>query len=260
MIKIKIRHFTSLIFYRWLFDMRLAYRGSFLGVIWSLALPTFSALIYYFVFETLFHNGDVEVFDFFVYVFLGVIVVGLFANSLLIGLEVVSSNSNTLRSIDLPLTLFHIVGLLTRWFNSFVALAVLTLYGVFTRVDYGWSLLFGPVILFSVALLALPASMVICLLESSFKDTRFIVPQLTSLLIFLTPVFYLPSILPPALANILLLNPLRPYLDFLRSIYGVQSEPVNLSLLFLWLSISILATVVIASWLERRKSDIVFRV
>jgi len=236
------------------------YRGSFFGVIWTLVLPVSTALIYFFVFNNIIPRGEGVEIDFFAYVFSGVLVVGLFTSSVLFGLDVVSHNSQTLRSMNLPLLVFQIIGSLSRWLNSLFALIVLFLYALATGMELHWNIIFAPFVLISISMLALPFSLLLCYFESVFKDLKFIVPQLTTLLIFLTPVFYLPSVLPDRLENFLLFNPIRPYLDVIRSIFGVQVEPVNLIALFSWIGISIVTTTLIAPWLERRKSDVVFRI
>lgn len=256
----RIKNLISLVFQRVYLDLRVKYRGSFLGLLWSFFIPLTTAFIFFFLFKDIMAIHLVNNTDFFAYVFSGIIVVNLFTSSLNQSIEVVSNNSHTLRHFNLPISVFQAISSLSILIHSFFATIVLSFYSVYADLGIRWTILLTPLLLMGVSLFSFPISCILCLVASHFKDLRFILPQLLTLVVFLTPVFYHPSALPDNIAQLISLNPMHHFVNAFRSMIGVDMKPISFGFLGMIIIFSLFAVALFIPMLEKRRSQIVFRI
>lgn len=254
-----VRQYRNLIMSRILFDLRMQYRGSVLGLMWTLIFPLLLASILYSVFKVFIPSNLSGNFDFFAYVYSGVIAVNLFNSSLFNGTQVVDSNLQVLRSIKLPLFPFHIINIINNWVNSIFATCVLLIYGSFSNLQMNWRIIFIPILLFNISIVAFLIAQWLCFLNSHFRDVSVLLPIFASILMYLTPVFYIPRNDSPRLDFLLSLNPLLPFLTGIRAILGIEHWSGEIFSGFIWLLFSFTAIILTIPLIEKQKTKMVFR-
>lgn len=242
---------------RWLFlfvqwfkrDLANRYRGSWLGMLW----PVLQPLVQVAVFTLIFHGflqmrwplapqteGSFPPADAWAYglnVLAGLAVFNFFAEVLGRSPSAVLSQPNLVTKVRFPLVLLPAVTTATALLvHVGVGCAALVLFaGINGTLSYHIALLalwLVPVLLYGAGIALLLASMGVYV-----RDIGHVMPSVTSLLMFLTPIFYPLESVPSSLRQLFELNPIAWAAESLRSLL-LKNEMFDFSDFFLHLIIS----------------------
>lgn len=190
------------------------YRGSYLGVLWSLIVPLVMLVIYTFVFSVVFKarwqvsGAETPPGEFAFILFAAITGFNVFSDTTNRAPSLVVNVPSYVKKVVFPLEVLPVVGLSVALITSLINVVL---------VLVGWALFFGT---FSATLYLLPLAylplILLCLGMGWFlaslgvyvRDTVQLVPIVVQVLFFLTPIFYPASAVPPAMQTILQLNPL----------------------------------------------------
>lgn len=212
-------------------DLKVRYRGSVLGFLWSFLDPLINALVLYVIFTFLFARG-IE--NFAVFLLIGILPWNFFASSIGQGSRVILDNGGLIKKIRLPREVFPISTVLANLIHFFLAFLVLILFLVIFRVSFSpvaW--LFLPVIIALAAAFNLAATLFSSSISVYFRDFPYIVESVLRILYFATPVFYSLDFIPEKFRLAYLFNPLASTIIALREIFldGVVPSATPLVLL-----------------------------
>jgi len=207
------------------------YRGSVFGLLWTLFNPLVMLTVYTFVFSVVFNarwgnDGGSRV-EFALVLFAGLMIFNLFAECINRAPTLILANVNYVKKVVFPLEILPLISLCTALFHMIISLCVwLVFYGVF----FGWpplTALWYPVVLLPLLLLIMGGSWLLSALGVYLRDTAQMVTVATTMLMFLSPIFYPLSALPTAYQPLLLLNPLTPVIEMVRGclIWGQAPAP-----------------------------------
>jgi lipopolysaccharide transport system permease protein len=205
------------------------YRGSVLGMLWSFFNPVFMLAVYTFVFGVIFkarwNAGAESKSDFALVLFIGLIVFNLFAECAGKAPGLVLANVNYVKKVVFPLEVLPWVQLGSALFHAFISLGVWLLAHLLLAGAPPLSALLFPLTLLPLILLILGITWALAALGVYLRDvTQFIGILLTALL-FLSPVFYPASALPPEFLPLLMLNPLTPIMEAARDVLFWGKSP-----------------------------------
>ena len=169
-------------------DLKLKYRDSTFGFLWSLANPLLVISVYSFVFGHLLRVG-VERFPYFLMI--GILAWNFFSQSLMMSTGAILDNSNLIRKVAVPMEVFPVATVLFNLAQYLLALVVLfPLAFVFFGVLPSWSwLAFFPILALHV-LFTLGACFVVATATVFYRDVRHFTEILLMLLFWLTPIIY----------------------------------------------------------------------
>lgn len=198
------------------------YRGSVLGILWSLFNPLLMLGVYTFVFTVVFEarwtGGSGSRAEFAMLLFVGLIFFNLFAECVNQAPMLVLRNVNYVKKVVFPLEILAPIAFGAALFHALVSLVVwFVAYWLF----FGWphlTVLLLPLVLLPLALFTLGLSWLLASLGVFLRDVSQIVVVLTTILLFLSPIFYPASAVPEAYRTWLLLNPLAPVIEQARDI------------------------------------------
>ncbi|WP_178129756.1 MULTISPECIES: ABC transporter permease [unclassified Pseudomonas] len=198
------------------------YRGSFLGVLWSLVYPLFMLGIYSFVFGGIFKSrwgaGNSSPLEFSLILFVGMIVFNLFSECISRAPGVVLAHTNYVKKIVFPLEVLPIVLLAGALFQFLVNLCVwLVFYSLFFQSPHLTSLLL-PLVILPLLLFTLGVSWVLASLGTYLRDIGHLVGVLITALLFLSPIFYPVTALPERFQHLMYLNPLAQVIENARQV------------------------------------------
>jgi ABC-type polysaccharide/polyol phosphate export permease len=207
-------------------NLKVRYRGSFLGVYWSLLNPVLMTLIYAGVLNSLFvryYNGSVV--DYMLAVFCGMVAINFFGTATTTALPSIVGNGILLNKISLPMSVFPVSVIVASVFQlavgAFPILVVMTL--LVTRNPLNVVLLLFP--LSGLVLFCIGIAFFVSMTYVYFRD----LPYLYELVVFImwvtSPVFYPLASLPPRLQHILAWNPLTSIIESLRQIVLSGATP-----------------------------------
>ena len=214
------------------------YKGSFLGLGWSFLNPLLMLAVYTFVFSVVFRsrwgiaeNGVEESKAMFaVVLFIGMIVYGLFAEILNRAPSLIVGNVNYVKKVVFPLEILPVVAAGAALFHALVSLTVwLLAYTLLIGVPH-WHVLFLPLVLFPLLLLALGLAWFLASLGVFLRDVGQTVTIITTMMMFLAPVFFPVKNLPLEFQPLIMANPLPFIIEQARNIliWGVMPDFVGL--------------------------------
>lgn len=189
------------------------YRGSLLGLAWSFLNPLLMLVVYTFVFSVVFNarwdvGGNESTADFAILLFAGMIVFGLFAESVNRAPGLIISNVNYVKKVVFPLEILPWVSLGAVLFHSLVSVVVLLLMQIVVKLSLPWTSMFFPLILLPLVFATMGVTWFLAALGVYLRDVGQITSVFTTVLMFLSAVFYPVSALPENYQVWLRLNPL----------------------------------------------------
>ncbi len=216
-------------------DIQSRYRGSALGLLWSLVTPVIMLSIYTFVFQQVFkarwndHQGETTL-GFAVILFLGLSISTLLSDILNKSPTLIVGNPNYVKKIVFPLEILSWITLFSGIFTfltNFILLLVLILSELKT---IPLTALLLPLILAPYCILLLGVSWILAALGVYLRDIQQVTGTLATLLLFLSPVFYSADALPASVRTWVFLNPLSYVVEASRAvlIYGRLPDFVGL--------------------------------
>lgn len=202
-------------------DVSGRYKGSLIGVLWSLVTPILMLGVYTFVFNVIFKvrwGGLDSRSAFALNVFVGMIAHGLLAECLNRAPTLIVSNVNFVKKVVFPLEILSWMSLGSATFHATVSLGVLLVFAFFVNGGVSWSFLSVILVLLPIFLWALGVSWFLASLGVFLRDVAQLTGLLSTLLLFLSPVFYPASALPRAYGMLLYLNPLTFVIEQMRRV------------------------------------------
>lgn len=206
------------------------YRGSVMGLAWSFFNPVLMLTVYTFVFSVVFKarwgtTGDQSKTEFAILLFVGMIVHGLFAECVNRSPTIVVSNVNYVKKVVFPLEILPLVALGASLFHSLISLIVLLLAQLILNQSLPWTALLFPLIGLPLALATMGIAWILSSLGVFVRDIAQVTGIITTVLMFLSPVFFPISALPPQYQGWLKLNPLTFIIEESRRVLVFGQTP-----------------------------------
>lgn len=234
------------------------YRGSMLGLLWSFFNPLFMLVVYTFVFSVVFKarwgsgGGDSKI-EFALVLFAGLIVFNLFAECINRAPGLILSNTNYVKKVIFPLEILPFVGLLAAFYHAAISLVVwLVAYTLLIGTPH-ITTLYVPLVIIPFALFIMGLCWTLASLGVFLRDVSQLITVLTSVLMFLSPIFYPASALPEEYQHILYFNPLVPIIEMIRDVLYWGKTPDLASLGLYWLGAATIAWAGFAWFQKTRK-------
>jgi ABC-type polysaccharide/polyol phosphate export permease len=183
----ELARFRQLLWNLVLRDLKVRYRNSVLGVIWSLLNPLLMTLVFTFVFTVMIRSG-IEKFP--VFLLCGLLPWNLFSASVLGSTSSILNNAPLVKKVYFPREVLPISVVLSNLVNFFLALIVLFGMILIFRVQLSASLLFLPLIIMIQIMFTLGVGLVLATANVFYRDTQMILEVVLLAWFFLTPVFY----------------------------------------------------------------------
>ena len=231
-------------------DVQARYRGSALGLAWSFVIPLLMLGVYTFVFAVVFkarwgsdpsaaHGGMLT---FALNLYAGLVLHAFLSENLSRAPSLITSHANYVTKVVFPLGVLPPMLLGSALFHLGMNLAVLLL--AVALLGPGPSLLWIaiPFILLPLVLIALAVNFLLSSLGVFLRDIGQLMGLATTLLMFLSPVFYPVSALPVRLQPWVLVNPLSLPVEWLRALVMEHHLPhADLFALYALVSLGLLA-------------------
>jgi len=186
-------------------DLKIRYRNSVLGVLWSFVEPLLLLTVLFVVFSTMF---KFEIPNFPIYLLLGIICYRFFQNGTTLALNSLTNRSTTITQIYFPRSIPGLSAGITSAIMLVCELAVLGIFMVSFQFIPPITILLLPLVLALELLLVFGIALPLSVLNAKFKDTEFIWGVVLSAGFFLTPIFYQFDMLPETIRNVLQFSPM----------------------------------------------------
>lgn len=196
-------------------DVKIKYRRSVLGVLWTLLNPLFMMIILSVVFSNLF-KFDVE--NYSLYILSGQVVFNFFSGATTDAMSAIFGNASLIKKVYVPKYLFVVSRVFSSFINLLASFTALLLVMIATRAELHWTVLLVPIPMILLVVFSLGVGLVLSAVTVKFRDIMHLYTVFTTALMYLTPVIYPMSILPGWLYKVVMLNPLTPMLMMFRNV------------------------------------------
>ena len=200
------------------------YKGSAMGLAWSFFNPVFMLVVYTFVFSEIFKarwggiGNDESKVQFALVLFVGMIVLSLFSEALNRAPRLILSNVNYVKKVVFPIEILPVVAMGAALFHSIISLSVLlAAFAIFNSYLH-WTAAFIPLVLLPLVILTLGFMWILSSLGVFIRDVSQTIALLTSVLMFLSPVFYPVSAVPEKIRPFIMANPLTFIIEQAREV------------------------------------------
>lgn len=169
-------------------NLKVRYRNSFLGIVWSWANPLLMMLVFTVVFNFLFVRSDLQ--HYHVFLLCALLPWQFFSQSVTEATNSIVGNSHLIKKVYFPREALPISIVLSNLVNFIIALPVFFGLALVSGASISpWALLLPIPILVQV-LFELGICFLLATLNVFYRDTRIILGVIMQAWFFLTPVFY----------------------------------------------------------------------
>lgn len=216
------------------------YRGSVMGLAWSFFHPLIMLTIYTFVFSVVFKTkwgvkaeGGQAAFA--VILFAGMVVHGLLAEVLNRTPSLILQNTNYVKRVIFPLEILPLTSLISALFHMLISVGVLLLAIVVLHGQLHWTALLLPVVLIPLIVLSLGVAWFLAAIGVYVRDVGQVMGVVATVLLFVSPVFFPLSAIPPAFQKFIMLNPLTFIIEQSRAVllFGQLPDATGLGIYFM---------------------------
>lgn len=209
-------------------NLKVRYRGSVLGIYWSLLIPLLMTGLYTAIFGATFasyYNNSIT--NYVLAAFTGLITINFFSAATTQALPSLVDNGTLLNKIKLPFSIFPLSMIAANVFQFLVGSLPLLIIVTIVKSGFSWKILALAIPFISLTLVCSGIGFLVSTLYIFFRD----LPYFYELVVFVfwisSPVFYPAAIVPDKVKPFLSLNPLSPVIEGFRQI-ALTNDPLNL--------------------------------
>ena len=198
-------------------EIEMRFRGSVLGTGWYVLNNLVILAMYTFVFGSVFkvpwpaatRQAHPESTGFFaVTIFSGLIIYNLASECLVKAPSLIIANPNYVKKVVFPIEILPVVSACAALFNAFIAWLVLIVIACLFGIWPSPTSLFAPLAILPLVPALLGLSWFLASIGVYIRDVAQLVPLVTTVLLFLGPVFYPLSSVPEPIRTLCLFNPI----------------------------------------------------
>lgn len=206
-------------------DLKVKYKRTFLGYLWSLLNPILQLVVLTFVFSHMMRMGGMK--DYTLYLFSGILVYNFFSGALSASATSILENEGFIKKIYLPKILFPLSRVLMREVDFLFSLVALGILLFAFGLPFKPTLAFLPFAIVIFTIFTLGLSCLVALATVYFRDVQYLLGVFLQLIYFATPILYPVQMLPEPYRPYLALNPLVLQIGlFQKLIYYGENPPL----------------------------------
>ena len=232
------------------------YKGSVLGLTWSFFNPLIMLTVYTFIFSVVFkarwNIGSDSKTEFALALFVGMIAHGLFAECINRAPSLIINNANYVKKVIFPLDTLPWIAMGATIFHTLISLGVWSLIYIAVNQAFQWTAFFLPLIFLPLILFSMGLAWFLSSLGVYLRDISQMTGVFTTVLMFMSPVFYPVSNLPEKYHVFLYANPLTFIIEQARDVLLWGKLP-NWQGLAVAMSISLLVAWLGFAWFQKTR-------
>lgn len=221
-------------------DIRIKYRKSILGILWSVLNPLLMMIVITAVFQNIF---KVKVENFPIYYLTGSTLFNFFSEATVSGMSSVLSASSLIKKVYIPKYIFPLEKALFAFVNFLFSLIAVLLMFLILRTPLHWTALLFFVPAIYILVFAIGISLILSCWSVYFRDIIHLYGIVLTAWIYLTPIIYPVDALPKQMQMLMKFNPMHHYVDYFRQVLMYGHVP-NLTENIICIGVSALSLIV----------------
>lgn len=211
-------------------DLKLRYRRSLLGMLWTLLNPLAQLLVLSLVFRLVLR---LDIPNYSLFLFSGLLSWNWFTASLHTGTGSIVDNRDLIHQPGFPAAILPVVTVASNFIHYLLALPILLVFMILSGIPISGAFWALPVIFAIQFILSLGLIYLLAAIEVTFRDTQYLLGVALFLGFYLTPVFYDTAAIPAQLLPFYRLNPMVTIIDSYRAVFMQARLPAAMPLLAL---------------------------
>lgn len=214
-------------------NIKLKYRRSFLGYLWSVLNPLLIMIVMAIVFSAMFKRN---IPNFPLYLFCGQLLFNFMNTSTHQAIFSITGNAALLKKTYVPKYIFTVSKITSGLVDFVFSLGALLIVMIFTRAQFSWYILLFPLVLVQLYIFSIGLGLFLSQANVFFRDIQYIYNAVTTAWMYLTPIFYPIEMLPTEPINVVwivkYLNPMYYYVSQFRDVvYSCKLPELDMVLL-----------------------------
>ena len=197
-------------------DFVLRYKGSVLGILWSLLPPLAQLLVLVFLFGKIVPL-NIEAYP--AFVFCGLLPWTWFSTSLNSAGYLFDNNRDLLKRPNFPASTLVLTSILSNLLHFLLFLPILVFLLLFYNRGLGCVWVFVPLLIFIQLILTIGLGLSVATLNVFYHDVQYVVSVAVMLIFYLTPVFYRAQIIPERFQLVYKMNPIALLISNYRRVF-----------------------------------------
>ena len=203
-------------------DLKVKYRRSFLGYVWSILNPLLMMAVQTVVFSYMF-RADIPNYP--VYLICGNVLFTFFNESANMGLTSIIFNGSLIKKVYIPKFIFPLSRVVSSFVTMGFSFAAVLLVMLLTRSPFYWTIVLAWVPLVFLFLFCCGIALLLSALTVYFRDMQHLFSILTLGWMYATPIFYPIEQLPAFAQNLMKFNPMYHYINMFRNLVMYGNVP-----------------------------------
>lgn len=177
-------------------SIKLQYRDSFLGVLWTFLQPLLTMIVLSVVFSGLFGKDSAKVINYPVYLLTGKLLFEFFTNSTKRAMRSIRSHAGIIKKVYVPKYIYPLSSVLSAFVTFLISLtvlvAVIAFFNIINKnpIDLTWRVVYSVIPIIILFAFSLGVGMILATLSVFFKDVENLYDVFTLLLFYVTPIMY----------------------------------------------------------------------
>lgn len=200
-------------------DIKVRYRHSALGLLWTILNPLLMMVVITIVFSTIFKQS---IPNFPIYYLSGSLIFSFNSESTTTALNSIISNASLIKKVYIPKYLFPLSNVLSGLVNLGFSLVAMFIVMLITKAPFHATLLLLPIPIFYAFLFATGLGILLSAITVYFRDIAHFYSVFILAWTYFTPIFYPVEILPAAAMKVMQCNPMYHLVTYMRDLvlYG----------------------------------------
>ncbi len=203
-------------------DLRVKYKRSSLGYVWTVLHPLGMMAILTVVFS---HVIRIQIPFFAVFLLAGLLTWNYFSSTVLMALGSIRNHQTLLSQVPVPKYLFLLSLAFSNLVNCIMVSLPLLIVMLVTGAKISWTVLFFPFMLLPLVVFTIGVSLLVATSNVFFDDTLHLSEVALQAMYFMLPLLYQRDFLPERVLHVLTLNPLFGQIEFIRGIFYSGTLP-----------------------------------
>lgn len=227
------KRFQTLLRYRFLLqdltmrDLKVKYRRSVLGLLWSILNPLLMMVVVTTVFQNVLRvSGSEEIKDFSIFYLTGSLIFNFVSEATTGALNSIVQYSSLIKKVYIPKYIFPIEKCMFAFVNLLFSMIALVIMFVIRQTPIHWTVVLFPIPLIYTFVFSIGLGLILAALNVFFRDVGHLYSVWITAWMYATPIIYdLNQFSNPTLLAILKFNPLYHYITYFREVAVIGRLP-----------------------------------
>jgi lipopolysaccharide transport system permease protein len=205
-------------------NFKVKYRGSVLGYVWTLGIPTLQVLVFYFLYQIILH---IAVPNYLAFIVTGIFPWAFFSTTVSEGLDSLVTGHNLLTNLPVPIQAFPAASVISNFFSLLFSIPILAGVLAFNHIEPHWSAVILLPLTVGLFVFTYSFAFILGSLYVLFRDLKHMFSIVIQLWMYCTPIVYSADMIPKNFQWTLYLNPLSGYFVTVRDtlLYNRTPDP-----------------------------------